>query len=124
MSLERVWILILTTTSFLSGLAGGILFSIYRIPAERPGPFPAYEARLVQTYDLDEEHARWLHGILARFDADIDELKARHVHELEPELIKAGETCAERIRRWVIPPDRRNEFDRMARGTSPAASHP
>ena len=117
MSVERVWIAILALTSFLSGSAGGFLYSLHQNPEERPGAYSAYEERLVSTFQIDEERALWLRGILDRYDEEIEDLKARHVRDLEPELVALGETCRKRIRSWVIPTDRLDEFDRLARGT-------
>jgi len=122
MNVERMWVAILALTSFLSGSAGGVLYSLHMNPQEQPGPFAAYEERLVQTFDLDEERASWLHGILERYDEEIEELKARHVRDLEPELVALGDTCRKRIRGWVVPPDRLAEFDRLAHGTAPLPS--
>ena len=119
MSVERLWVTILALTSFLSGAAGGLLYSLHANPQERPGPFAAYEERMVQTFDLDEERALWLHGILGRYDDEIEELEARHVRDLEPELVALGETCRKRIRSWVVPVDRQAEFDRLAHGNAP-----
>jgi len=119
MSVERMWVTILALTSFLSGSAGGFLYALHVNPQERPGPFAAYEERLVQTFDLDEERALWLHGILGRYDEEIEVLKARHVRDLDPELVALGETCRKRIRSWVVPLDRQAEFDRPAHGNAP-----
>ena len=119
MSIERLWVTILALTSFLAGSAGGLLYSLHLNPREQPGPFAAYEARMVETFELDDERALWLRGILDRYDEEIEELKARHARDLEPELVALGETCRKRIRSWVVPRERRAEFDRLAHGVGP-----
>ena len=124
MSSERFWIAILAATAFLAGGAGGVLFGLRLDPREAPGPFAEYRQRLVSTYDLDPERAGRLRQILAAYDEEIEALKARHVHELEPELVDAGETCRQRIRRFVIPSTRHADFDAHAAGVEPPAASP
>lgn len=116
MSSERFWIVVLALTSFLVGLAAGFLVSLRRHPLVEPSPFAAYEARLVERFELDEERTRWLRRILASYDEDLEALKARHVRDMEDEFVEVGLACRDRIRRWVIPEERRQEFDRLAAG--------
>jgi hypothetical protein len=118
MSSERFWVLMLALTSGLAGFAGGVLLSFWMHPRAQPqaNAFAAYEARMVETFDLDEERASLLHLALASYEKDVEALKARYLRELEPELAELGRTCRERIRDHVIPDDGRPEFDRLAAG--------
>ncbi len=126
MSSERFWIVLLAGTSFLAGLAGGVLlsFSLRLSPEPEPVRFAAYEARMVGTFQLDEKRERLLHLALASYDEEVEGLKARTLRELEPELAELGRTCRERIRHYVIPVERRVEFDRRAAGGSPEPTTP
>ena len=109
---ERLWIAVLAATFFLAGGAGGILFALRLDATESSGPFAAYHARLVRAYDLDEVGAKHLERVLAEYDREIEALRSRHIQSLEPELVQAGRTCRRRIR-YIIPPDRLPEFDRL-----------
>ena len=124
MSSERLWVAILTATAFLAGLAGGVLVGLRLDPLETPGPFAEYRERLVDVFDLDQERDGRLRQILSSYDSEIEALKERHVRDLEPQLIVAGETCRQRIRRFVIPRERHGEFDRQAGGVAPLAASP
>ena len=57
-----------------------------------------------------------VHQILKSTKEDLEDLKARHVRGLEPELVKLGETCRARLRRWVVPEENRADFDRQVDG--------
>jgi hypothetical protein len=54
MSSERFWVLLLTLTAFGAGVAAGVLLTLRRMPVPDTRPFAAYEARLTETFDLDE----------------------------------------------------------------------
>ena len=111
----RAWIAVLSMTSFLAGLAAGIWIAPGR-GADESGLFAAYAARLESTFDLDAEHARWLRTALSEYEAEIEDLRSRGAELIEPELVQAGKRCHDRIRKYVIPGDRRDEFDRLSGG--------
>lgn len=111
----RAWIVVLSTTSFLAGLAAGIWIAPGRGTADT-GPFAAYAARLEHTFELDSDHARWLRTALSEFEAEIEALRSRGADLLDPEFVQAGKRCHDRIRDHVIPGDRRDEFDRLSSG--------
>ena len=111
MNSERLWILILAATAFCAGLAGGVLITFGRHPAQEPGPFHAYEQRLIETFELDPERTRNLRYILESYHDEIETLKEKSVAALEPELVKQGLRHRELIRTWVVPEHRRQEYD-------------
>ena len=45
-----------------------------------------------------------------------EELKALSVQEMEEQLVQAGRTAQDRIRTWVVPAERRVDFDRDVAG--------
>jgi hypothetical protein len=113
----RVWIALLVVTSFLAGLAGGTLLGL-RIgpePAER-GPFADYEGLLQQRFELSPERSRGLHAVLDQYQRQIENLKNRNAAALEPELARLGLTFRTVVRDTVLPPDRREEFQRLSAG--------
>jgi len=124
MSSERLWILVLAAVSFLAGAAGGILYAVQLDPPRSSGPFAAYEEAFAEVFDLDRRRARDLHAVLDRYHGDLEELKARAVRDLEPELVQLGHTCRERIRKYVLAPDELDEFDRLCGGLVPLSSEP
>jgi hypothetical protein len=122
MESERLWALLLAVVCFLAGAAAGILFALSagidrRVEA---GPFAAYEALLVQRFDLDGTRRQDLHYFLDSYHGEVENLKARKVRALEPELIQAGQTCLSRIRRYVIPREKLGEFDALCVGVAPS----
>ena len=116
MSSERTWILILSITCFFAGLAGGVVFAAGRFPAEEKGRFAQYEARMIEYFDLDEERQRHLRYILDSYGKEIERLKEHNLQELAERLQKEGRNRHNLIRDWVIPENRRTEFDRCSLG--------
>jgi hypothetical protein len=115
MSSIRAWILLLAATSFLAGLAAGLWIARARAPRDA-GPFAPYATRLEQAFDLDAQRARWLRTALAQYAGELEALGSRGGGPQDAELVQAGQRCTERIREFVIPADRRDEFDRLAGG--------
>jgi hypothetical protein len=124
MSSERLWILILAATTFCAGLAGGILLALRWQPAPAARAFQAYERRMIETFDLDDERQRNLHYILDSYRDEIEGLKEESVAALEPELVRQGQRHRELIRTWVVPEHRRQEFDLWASGLPARESRP
>lgn len=116
---ERFWVVVLGGVCFLSGLAGGVLVAPRLDPSSESGPFAAYETRFAEEFGLDQEQRQDLRHVLARYLSDVEELKARQMDGLEPELVKLGLVCRDRIRKYVVPAERRSDFDRLAGGPSP-----
>jgi hypothetical protein len=112
MSSPRLWILLLALTSFLAGSAGGLLAGTRLAPPviER-GPFADYATLLVSRFDLPPDRERRLRAVLELYHRDLEELKSRHVAEAEPELIRLGEVCRQRIRDYVLPAGQQAVFD-------------
>lgn len=105
----KLWILLLTGTAFLAGSAGGVLAG-QRIAPEAPEarPYAAYEALLVERFGITDDRARALRAILELYHRDLEELKSRHMNELEPDLLRAGTTCRDRIQRYVLTESQRS----------------
>ena len=116
MSSERLWVVVLAFTCFCAGLAAGALLSFRRNPAETAGPLQAYEARMIETFDLDEERIRNLRYIADDYCQRIEALKERNIAALEPELVKIGLDHRHLVREWVVPEHHRQEFDLWVEG--------
>ncbi|MAB79374.1 MAG: hypothetical protein CMJ89_08470 [Planctomycetes bacterium] len=116
MSSERTWIIILSITCFFAGLAGGVVFAAGRFPQEELGPFAQYEKRMVDYFDLDEDRQRHLRYILEGFKEEIERLKEHNIHRLEDRLVNEGKKRHDLIGDWVIPENRREEFNRCSLG--------
>ena len=115
----RAWITLLAGTSFLAGLAAGLLLAALR--AEEPGSagdFGGYRRRLVQQFELAPERAELLGVVLVNYEQDLarvrDQQTARSMETMEPELLELGSRYWSLIRERVIPPASRSEFDRYA----------
>ena len=115
----RTWITVLTGTSFLAGLATGLLLSAAQ--AEEPsaeGEFAGYQDRLVEQFELSAERSELLGVVLANYEQDLvrvqDHQNARSMKTMEPELRDLGKRYWGVIRESVIPLNSRGEFDRFA----------
>ena len=124
MKSERLWMVILALTSFCAGLAAGVLLGLRRASPAETGPFVAYETRMRDTFDLDEERMRHLRYILERYQDTIEGLKERNIAALDHELVEEGEEHRELIRTWVVPEHRRQEFDLWVEGFPAAQGQP
>jgi len=113
----RAWILGLAGTSFLAGVAAGLLLgaNLQPPPAER-GAYSDYEALLVRDFELSPLRHRALRGILDRYHREVENVKSRNLEESEGELADLGLTYRRWIRDKVLSPDQRMEFDRLAAG--------
>lgn len=118
----RIWVVILTLTAFLAGLACGPFVSHWFVEPPRPtaeGPFAEYERLMTQTFQLPKERAEPLRAILEQYRRDIESIKDRHLADyssaMEPELSELGRKYREQIRDRVLPEGKRAEFDRLAR---------
>ena len=104
----KLWILLLTGTAFLAGSAGGVLAGHGLAPEPpRPRPYAAYEELLLARFEIADDRARALRAILELYHRDVEELRSRHMGELEPELLRAGATCRDRIQRYVLTESQR-----------------
>ena len=121
---ERLWMVVLALTSFCAGLAAGVLLGLRRAGPAETGPFVAYESRMKETFDLDEERMRHLRYILDRYQDTIEGLKERNIVALDHELVVEGEEHRELIRTWVVPEHRRQEFDLWVEGLPAAQGQP
>ena len=115
----RTWITVLTGTSFLAGLATGLLLSATQ--AEEPsaeGEFAGYQSRLTEQFELSAERSDLLGVVLASYEQDLvrvqDRQNARSMTTMEPELRDLGRRYWDVIRESVIPPNSRGDFDRFA----------
>lgn len=116
----RLWIAVLVATSFLAGLAAGLLGGLRLAPAPPDrGPFADYETLLVEQFDLSPERQRGLRYLMDEYHRRLERLKTRNIDVLEPELVRLGLTFRGRVRDTVLPPSRRTEFDLLAEGASP-----
>lgn len=124
MKSERFWALVLAFTTFCVGLAAGVLLSSRRDQEERP--FGAYERRMTEAFDLDEERVRNLRWILRDYEEKIETLKENNIAALDADLVKIGRDHRELIRAKVVPEHHRQQFDLWAGGLPvlPASPRP
>lgn len=117
----RGWIALLAATSFLAGLAGGVILGFELRPEGRAsGPFADYEELLVRRFRLSPERSRGLHVVLDQYQRQIESLKDRNAAALEPELVRLGLNFRAVVRDTVLPAAAREEFDRLcADGLAP-----
>lgn len=113
---ERFWVVLLAVTTFCAGLAAGVLLSFRRDPIQGGREFAAYEARMIEAFDLDEERVRNLRYILQDYQDKIEALKERNIAALDTDLVKLGRAHRELVRTWVVPPHHHQEFDQWDRG--------
>ena len=85
----RTWITVLAGTSFLAGLASGLLFAAAQ--AEGPiarGEFAGYQSRLVEQFGLSAERSDLLGVVLTSYEQDLvrvqDRQNARSMATMEP----------------------------------------
>lgn len=109
MKSERLWVMVLALTTFFAGLAAGVLLSFHRDREERP--MSAYEQRMIEAFDLDEERVRNLRWILRDYQEKIETLKEGNIAALDGELVKIGRNHRELIRTKVVPEHHRQQFD-------------
>ena len=115
----RTWITVLTGTSFLAGLATGLLFSATQAEeSSAEGEFAGYQSRLTEQFELSAERSDLLGVVLASYEQDLvrvqDRQNARSMTVMEPELRDLGRRYWGVIRESVIPPNSRGDFDRFA----------
>ncbi|MBM3975522.1 MAG: hypothetical protein FJ299_00855 [Planctomycetes bacterium] len=110
----RGWIVLLAATSFLAGVAAGVIFGLEVAPAppER-GPFDEYQARLGRAFQLDREQQRVLALRLDQYRREIEAVQSKYMPGMEAELVKAGLGCRDYIRDRVLPPAERKRFDTL-----------
>ena len=122
MSSERLWISLLVLVAFAAGLAGGILLRSESTAQAGQHPFGPYLKRLVTEFELNAAQERDLGIALAEYGEKIDQLRDDSLSNKQLELIAAGEDCFSKIREYIIPIDRRAEFDRLLGGPPGASS--
>ena len=114
MGSERCWIVCLALVSFLAGGAAGVLWAIDRAPVRERLPLDGYAERMDEEFGLSPEQRQDLRTILDIYHAEIEDLKVRQMGGAEEDLVKLGLTCRDRIRKWVLTPEERARFDRLA----------
>ena len=110
---------VLASTSFLAGVAAGLLYAALQAEEPRPeGDFVGYQSRLVEQFNLGAERSELLGAVLSNYEQDLmrvqDQQTARSMETMEPELRELGKRYWALIREGVIPPNSRGEFDRFA----------
>ena len=111
MNSERAWLGLLVLTVFAAGVAAGLLLSFRLRPVHAADPFHAYQERMVETFDLDEERQENLRWILHDYRAKVEALKERNLAALDGDLVQIGKDHRELIRSKVIPERHLREFD-------------
>lgn len=123
----RLWVLILALTSFAAGLGAGVLVGESRgeqdLALERSRD---YRHMFLDTFELEPERERRFVELMARYDAEVEELRQRALEaslsQIEGQLSRLGLTYRDAIRNYVLPEGERGRFDALlARGASPSA---
>ncbi len=123
MTSPRLWITILALVSALAGFTGGRLLAPTSAPVPDRALFADYADRMTDTFDLSPGRERALRLLLLGYERNLEELEHRHLAELEPELVRLGDTYRDIIRDKVLPEDRRAEFDALVSGVLPSRPH-
>ena len=116
MNSERLWLALLVATVFCAGIATGMLLSFRVRPLQAAEPSQAYEQRMSETFDLDEERRENLRWILDDYREKVEALKERNLAGLDAELVKIGRDHRELIRSKVVPERHLQEFDLWVSG--------
>jgi len=122
LSSERFWISLLVLVTFAAGLAAGNLMGRASMQPSTGDPFGPYLGRLADEFELNEGQRRDLRFALAEYGEQIERLRNESMDSQELALIAAGEDCFFKIREYIIPIDRRAEFDRLL--LSPSGDDP
>lgn len=110
----RGWIVLLAATSFLAGIAAGVIFGLEVAPAPPDrGPLDEYQARLVRTFHLDRGQQKTLALRIDQYRREIEAVQSKYMPGMEAELVKAGLGCRDYIRDRVLPPAERRRFDAL-----------
>lgn len=115
----RLWIVLLGLTCFAAGLSTGLMMSPDSGAALRSGePFEEYRTAVARRFELDAERERLFAELLRNYSQAIEETRTRLLQrsrpELERELAEIGERYQALIRDYVVPPERRGEFDALS----------
>jgi hypothetical protein len=116
----RLWIIVLAATAFGAGLAAGAFLVARPAPttAASNDGFEDYARLMVERFQLSDKRRELLSVVLEEYQADLDELRARHAarlaQDMEPELRELGLRYRAIVRDKVLPVSGREEFDRLA----------
>lgn len=125
MSSAKLWILALAAVTFLAGGVTGYLFGAAGHQVGEDHLLADYEERLATRFDLDETRRQDLRFVLDRYEKDLYDLEARYLRgRMEDDLVELGERTTERIRRYVIPAERLEEFDALCAGIQVPSAAP
>ena len=91
----RAWITLLAGTSFLAGLAAGLLVAAVQADESGlEGDFAGYRQRVVRQLELNPERSELLAAVLVNYEQDLarvrDQQTARSMETMEPELRELG----------------------------------
>lgn len=115
MSGLRVWVLCLVVVSFLCGTATGLLLGLGRqAPPPDRGAFADYHERMVAEFDLSPLRARTLSKLLEHYELEIEAAISQEIAGVEKTLAQKGRYWTNQIRDRIVPPERREEFERLA----------
>jgi hypothetical protein len=116
----RAWILVLSLVSAATGFAAGLLMyaALHRPPPDE-GRFADYERLMAERFDFGPERRRLFHALLESYNKEREEIEERYLAEsmsaVAPEQRRVDNRYRDLIRNSVLPPDRREEFDRLRR---------
>lgn len=106
--------MLLAATSFLAGVAAGVIFGLEVAPTPPArGPLDEYQARLVRTFHLDRSQQKALALRIDQYRREIESVQSKYMPGMEAELVKAGLGCRDYIRDRVLPPAERRRFDSL-----------
>jgi hypothetical protein len=108
------WILLLTLVSGLAGFAGGLLASrLWEGPPEPSGAFAHFRSAFAREFDLGPDRRRALASVLDAYQAHLEQLQARGLAALEPELTRLHQQLGELLRNKVLPEASRDRYDSL-----------
>jgi hypothetical protein len=102
----------LTLVSGLAGFAGGLLAArVWAGPGEPSGAFAHFRSAFAREFDLGPDRRRALASVLDAYQAHLEQLQARGLAALEPELARLQQQLSELLRNKVLPEASRERYD-------------
>jgi hypothetical protein len=116
----RLWTCLLALACFAAGTSAGVLVARARAPEPLApeAPFDAYRGAFLRRFPLDPRRERLFEQLLRNYEKEIEDARTELLRRSQPELERAMATIGVRyqgyVRDFVLPPERRGEFDALA----------
>ena len=121
MNSARLWIVAASLVWFVAGGVASLLATGYWQPEQpEPSPMEHYTNRMITEFELDGDRARYFRVLMEKYQEEIDQVKADHIAAqaaaIEPRLRELGLRYRSHIKNYVLPEERRAEFEVLSSG--------